>query len=143
MNKNETLKAIYNKYDMPVFICGVEYVLDKGMSVIADLTDEQISAMNGGQFMGDDFIRAIAKCGREIAQSVCSFHDLYTFCAENIWPVKANGRMEELASTALSYLDDNGLLLDYLDDRYIELSDEERDFFCLETEDEEMEEEYE
>ena len=49
---------------------------------------------------------------------------------------KTYDRMAEIASTAISYLYDNGLLLDYLDDRYIELTTEEREFFLDEDEDE-------
>lgn len=38
-------------------------------------------------------------------------------------------RLRELAEAAMSYLFDNDLLEDFLDDRFIELTDEECDYF--------------
>lgn len=40
-------------------------------------------------------------------------------------------RMAEIACTAISYLDDNGSLSDYLEDRDIDLSRDEKDYFVV------------
>ena len=48
-------------------------------------------------------------------------------------------RMRELAEQAISYLQDNGILNDFLEDRDIELSEEEREYFCIGEEDEDYE----
>ena len=38
-------------------------------------------------------------------------------------------RLMEIATTAMSYLADNDELDDFLEDRYIDLDDEEKEFF--------------
>ena len=38
-------------------------------------------------------------------------------------------RIREIAEEAVSYISDNGLLLDFLDDRCLEFSEKERDYF--------------
>ena len=46
-------------------------------------------------------------------------------------------RMRELAETAISYLNDEDMINDYLEDCGIELSDEEKSYFCIYEEDDE------
>ena len=43
-----------------------------------------------------------------------------------------NLRMRELAEQAISYLYDNGLLDDFLEDRDVELDEEEKEYFGIE-----------
>lgn len=44
-------------------------------------------------------------------------------------PIIPDVRMRELAESAISYLYDEDMLRDFLEDRYMELSDEEADYF--------------
>ena len=46
-------------------------------------------------------------------------------------------RMRELAETAISYLNDEDMINDFLEDRGIELSEEEKSYFCIYEEDDE------
>ena len=41
-------------------------------------------------------------------------------------------RLREIAEQAISYLQDNGLLMDFLTDRCIELSEKEMEYFEIE-----------
>lgn len=79
-----TLEEIYKKYDYLYFACGMDYCLEKGMDFVKQLTDEEIEAMHQDHFE-DDFLHRIAYCGREIARSNSSMHQLVQFCAENVW----------------------------------------------------------
>ena len=47
----------------------------------------------------------------------------------------SNMRFMELAEVAISYLYDNDLLDDFCEDRGVELSDEEKEYFGIEDED--------
>ena len=48
-----------------------------------------------------------------------------------------NLRMRELAEQAISYLYDNGLLDDFLEDRDVELGEEEKEYFGIDEYEEE------
>ena len=137
----KNLKNILDKYDLPVFLCGMDYCLDKGCHMAATITDEDIATVHGGPyaFVSDEFLQAVVRCGREIALEGASIHTLYTFCAKEVWPQKDH-RMEEIATTALSYLNDRDLLEDYLEDSSVDLTEEECDFFGVYPEDEDYEE---
>ena len=45
-------------------------------------------------------------------------------------------KLTEIAEKAISYLYDNDLLEDFLEDRYIELDEEEKAYFEIESEEE-------
>lgn len=55
-------------------------------------------------------------------------------------PVISDERMRELAETAISYLNDEDMLDEYMDDRYIDFTKEEKEYFGIyDYEDEEGE----
>lgn len=43
-------------------------------------------------------------------------------------------RLDEIATQALCFLEEVGLLDDFLEDKYIDLTPDEREYFCLEEE---------
>ena len=57
-------------------------------------------------------------------------------------PVISEMRMREIAEEAVSYISDNGLLLDFLDDRCIEFSEKEHDYFITDEGDYYNEDDY-
>lgn len=46
-------------------------------------------------------------------------------------PVISDVRMRELAESAISYLKDEEMIRDFLMDRFIDLSEEEKSYFCI------------
>ena len=51
----------------------------------------------------------------------------------------SNERMREIAEEAMSYLHDNDMVEDFLEDRYMDLDDKEREYFGLPEFDDEEE----
>lgn len=45
--------------------------------------------------------------------------------------VISDTRMRELAESAISYLKDEGMISEFLEDRFIDLNDEEKSYFCI------------
>lgn len=141
---NKELNKLYEEKG-PYFMMALAHLLDHGFNKVMAMTDEQIAAQKGNELMTDEFVQELNRLARDIARaSNGNPMQLINFCVERELvcnPTIARPRLEELSSTALSYLHDNGLLLDYLDDRYIELTPEEREFFFEDEDDRDEEEE--
>lgn len=62
-------KSICNKiaFNVP-YVMIISYILDKGESVIKEITDEDISKVEGNALMTEDFCRAMIRTAREVVR---------------------------------------------------------------------------
>jgi len=62
-------KDICNRvaFNVP-YVMIISYILDKGQSVIKEITDEQIAEVEGNALMTEGFCRAIIRAAREVVR---------------------------------------------------------------------------
>ena len=60
-------KSICNKiaFNVP-YVMIISYILDKGESVIKEITDEDISKVEGNALMTEGFVKAMVRAAREV-----------------------------------------------------------------------------
>ena len=82
------MKKIYNK-DQAMFVMAVAYVLDKGISRIAKLTDEDIEQFEDNGLMTTEYFQDLARMARKIAiECENNVVEIIQFCAaEEIFDV--------------------------------------------------------
>jgi hypothetical protein len=73
------LNEIYDKTQTAVFVCGITYLIEKGMENVVQITDEQIAEVKGNGLMTDGFCQAIIKVAKKIAESVESSVEIIQF----------------------------------------------------------------
>lgn len=133
------LKKLYDKTDMAIFGMAITHLLDIGFRRAAEITDEEISALKENPMMTEKFVKQLVTLTREIAKTAspveviqfCQAIEMYdiTYYVPNR-RINYN-RMEELATTAISYLDDEDMLREFCDDRGIEFYEEEKSYFGI------------
>ena len=82
------MRKIYFK-DQAMFVMAVAYVLDKGVSRIAKLTDEEIEQFEDNGLMTAEYVQDLARMARDIATE-CKNNvvEIIQFCAaEEIFDV--------------------------------------------------------
>lgn len=57
----------------------VNYIVGKGWDNVKDITDEQISSIEGNDFMSKDYLQGIVKSAREITRSCDMYNDFYSY----------------------------------------------------------------
>lgn len=127
----KTLKQIYGNTNSCVFNMAVAYTIDKGLTFTKDITDEQIDTLKDNGMMTKSFVQHLVRTAREIALACGNdVYSLITFCASN-----GNGihydRMEEIATQALHYIQDNNEMAYFLDEYDLDISNEEAKYFDI------------
>ena len=59
-------KIIEEEFDSRMGNAVVSYIMDKGMSNVKEITDEQIEKLEGNGLMTQDFIQSLVRCARRI-----------------------------------------------------------------------------
>jgi len=57
------------------YVMIISYILDKGQSVIAEITDEEISALEGNGLMTADFVKGLVRAARAVVKE-CDQNDI-------------------------------------------------------------------
>lgn len=72
-------KSICDKvaFNVP-YVMVISYILDKGMSIIKEITDEDIADIEGNALMSAEFCRAIVRASREVVRE-CSQDEIIQF----------------------------------------------------------------
>ena len=73
------LNEVYEKTQTAIFVCGITYLIEKGMENVVQITDEQIAEVKGNGLMTDGFCQAIIKVAKKIAESVESSVEIIQF----------------------------------------------------------------
>ena len=70
---NKVKQIIEHEFDGRLGLMVIAYLLDQiGMTRAATITEEDIAAVKGNDFVSDDFLQGIVKAARRIAQE-CDF----------------------------------------------------------------------
>lgn len=144
----DNLYSMYLKTHPVIFNCALSYVIDKGMTNVVSITDEQIASVNENAICTAEFNQEIVRTAREIARICgCNAMELINFCSEwvitSVHPVSWH-RMSEIAEEAISYMKDNDILDDFIEDRCIDLDldGNEAEYFGIHDEDEDDYDDY-
>lgn len=57
------------------YVMIISYILDKGQSVITEITDEEISALEGNGLMTADFVKGLVRAARAVVKE-CDQNDI-------------------------------------------------------------------
>lgn len=57
------------------YVMIISYILDKGQSVIAEITDEEISVLEGNGLMTADFVKGLVRAARAVVKE-CDQNDI-------------------------------------------------------------------
>lgn len=60
------------------------YIMDKGMSNVKEITDEQIEKLEGNGLMTQDFVQSLVRCARRICIE-CEWAELIEFIRLHLW----------------------------------------------------------
>ena len=64
------LNEIYSKTRVDVFVMALGYLIEKGTSNIAEITDDEINEIDGNGFMTKEFSQMLVKLARDIAKKI-------------------------------------------------------------------------
>ena len=59
-------KIIEEEFDSRMGNAVVSYIMDKGMSNVKEITDEQIEKLEGNGLMTQDFVQSLVRCAKRI-----------------------------------------------------------------------------
>ena len=59
-------KIIEEEFDSRMGNAVISYIMDKGMSNVKEVTDEQIEKLEGNGLMTQDFVQSLVRCARRI-----------------------------------------------------------------------------
>lgn len=145
------------------YVMIISYILDKGQSVIAEITDEDINNLEGNAMMTADFCKDLVRAARAVVKE-CDQNDIIRLikaewcCSgevydpdkdqfvtdenntdEETWTESTipDIRMRELAEQAICYIKDREDLEDFCDEWGVEFDEEEKSYFGIYDEDEE------
>lgn len=70
----------------------VSYIMDKGMSNVKEITDEQIEKLEGNGLMTAKFLQSLVRCARRICNEcewieLIEFIRLYLWCTPTVYDV--------------------------------------------------------
>jgi hypothetical protein len=135
------LNEIYDKTQTAVFVCGITYLIEKGMENVVQITDEQIAEVKGNGLMTDGFCQAIIKVAKKIAESVESSVEIIQFAdAKGLFETEYYTNGEVFRRSTLEEIVRKLLVDAYEDKQYGGSTDDEAlekiaEYLELETED--------
>lgn len=62
----------------------ISYIMDKGIENVKEITDEQISKLEGNGLMTQDFVQSLVRCARRICNE-CEWIELIEFIRLHLW----------------------------------------------------------
>lgn len=71
-------KIIEEEFDSRMGNAVISYIMDKGMSNVKEITDEQIEKLEGNGLMTQDFVQSLVRCTRRICNE-CKWNELIEF----------------------------------------------------------------
>lgn len=77
-------KIIEEEFDSRMGNAVVSYIMDKGISNIKEITDEQIEKLEGNGLMTQDFVQSLVRCARRICNE-CEWIELIEFIRLHLW----------------------------------------------------------
>lgn len=77
-------KIIEKEFDSRMENAVISYIMDKGMSNVKEITDEQIEKLEGNGLMTQDFVQSLVRCARRICQE-CEWTELIEFIRLYLW----------------------------------------------------------
>ena len=92
------LNEIYSKTRVDVFVMALGYLIEKGTSNIAEITDDEINEIDGNGFMTKEFSQMLVKLARDIAKATDSAVEIIQFAdAKGLFEVSyyTNGEVFE------------------------------------------------
>lgn len=107
----EKINKVKKEQRIEVFAMSVTYLLDKGYDFCKNLTDEDISEVEGNGFMTAEFCQHIVRTARDIANAEDSPIEIIQFCSldDTFELTRYNERWARYDLVKiLSYLIDNG-----------------------------------
>lgn len=135
------LNEIYDKTQTAVFVCGITYLIEKGMENVVQITDEQIAEVKGNGLMTDGFCQAIIKVAKQIAESVESSVEIIQFAdVKGLFETEYYTNGEKFRRSTLEEIIRKLLVDAYEDKQYGGSTDDEAlekiaEYLELETED--------
>lgn len=135
------LNEIYDKTQTAVFVCGITYLIEKGMENVVQITDEQIAEVKGNGLMTDGFCQAIIKVAKKIAESVESSVEIIQFAdTKGLFETEYYTNGEKFRRSTLEEIVRKLLVDAYEDKQYGGSTDDEAlekiaEYLELETED--------
>lgn len=73
-------KIIKEEFDSRMGNAVISYIMDKGMSNVKEITDEQIDKLEGNGF----FVQSLVRCARRICNE-CEWTELIEFIRLHLW----------------------------------------------------------
>lgn len=77
-------KIIEKEFDSRMGNAVISYIMDKGMSNVKEITDEQIKKLEGNGLMTQDFVQSLVRCARRICIE-CEWIELIEFIRLYLW----------------------------------------------------------
>lgn len=77
-------KIIEEEFDSRMGNAVISYIMDKGMSSVKEITDEQIEKLEGNGLMTQDFVQSLVRCARRICNE-CKWNELIEFIRLYLW----------------------------------------------------------
>ena len=77
-------KIIEEEFDSRMGNAVVSYIMDKGMSNVKEITDEQIEKLEGNGLITQDFVQSLVRCARRICKE-CEWIEMIEFIRLHLW----------------------------------------------------------
>ena len=77
-------KIIEEEFDSRMGNAVISYIMDKGMSNVKEITDEQIEKLEGNGLMTQYFVQSLVRCARRICNE-CEWIELIEFIRLHLW----------------------------------------------------------
>ena len=77
-------KIIEEEFDLRMGNAVISYIIDEGMGNVKEITDEQISNLEGNGLMTQDFVQSLVRCARRICIE-CELAELIEFIRLHLW----------------------------------------------------------
>ncbi len=75
---------IKEEFDLRMGNGVISYIMDKGIENVKEITDEQISELEGNGLMTQDFVQSLVRCARRICNE-CEWIELIEFIRLHLW----------------------------------------------------------
>lgn len=77
-------KIIEEEFDARMGNAVISYIMGKGIENIKEITDEQISKLEGNGLMTQDFVQSLVSCAKRICNE-CEWIELIEFIRLHLW----------------------------------------------------------
>ena len=84
--KTKIENIIKEEFDLRMGNGVISYIMDKGIENVKEITDEQISKLEGNGLMTQDFVQSLVRCARRICNE-CEWIELIEFIRLHLWCV--------------------------------------------------------